>query len=121
MEYPSEVMWLNLMAYAKIPVGMSTYDRIISKYPEYFPKEYERKTRWESIPNYVHEARSREFWEFYEELYKGEPGYSGLASMLNNTKEYQEWEAANKRLLPIIKAKEDELEKKYYSKYLDKK
>lgn len=114
---PSEVLFLKMAAHFGIPIGLSTYEKTIEKYPDYFPDEYARKKKWEAIPKEVHDAKFKEYWEFHEKLWKDEPKSGGIMSMINNPEEYQKWNEAYQRLSPIEEAKEKELRKKYYAQY----
>ncbi len=114
---PQEVVALKMAAYNNVPVGLSTYKRIINKYPGYFPEEYVHNKKWEAIPQEVHDAKFKEYWEFYDKLWENEPKSPGIMAHAMNTKEAQEWNKAYERLRPIEKKKEDELYNKYYSKY----
>lgn len=114
---PSEVVALRIAAHNNVPVGLSTYKRIINKYPDYFPNEYAHQKKWDSIPQEVHDAKFKEYWEFYDKLWESEPKSPGIMAHAMNTKEAQEWNEAYERLRPIEKKKEDELYNKYYSKF----
>lgn len=54
-DIPSEVLWVFALQYSCTPVGTSVFEeceRIIAKYPEFFPWE----TKYNSIPQEVHDA-----------------------------------------------------------------
>ncbi len=114
---PYEVIFLKMAAVNRIPVGLSVYNRIINKYPDYFPSEYAHNKKWESIPKEVHDAKFKEWFEFKDKLWENEPKSPGIMAHARNTKEAQEWNEAYERLRPIEKKKEDELYNKYYSKF----
>jgi len=116
-DLPSEVLFLKMAAAYGWPVGSSLYIETIEKYPEYFPKEYDRHKRWSEIPQEVHEAYVKELIEFKDKLWEGEPKSGGIMSAANNDEQYKKFSEAFDRLYPIEVAKEKELSKKYYSKY----
>lgn len=56
---PNEVVWVYIIQWGKQAVGSNTYEemeRIIEKYPKYFPWEH----KYKSIPKEIHEAYRRE-------------------------------------------------------------
>lgn len=58
-DIPSEVSWALVIIQTNQEIGCDTYEeieRIIAKYPEYFPWE----TKYNSIPKEVHEAYIKE-------------------------------------------------------------
>lgn len=117
-DIPHKVLCLQLAGAMNIPVGSSFYNEVITEYPEYFPVEAERKRKWDAIPQSVHDAHWKELQEFTDELWKDQPRHTGgIFGMMNNTPEYQKYEAARERLRPIEEAKEKELRKKYYGPY----
>lgn len=59
-DIPDEVWWVTVMQMQPY-IGMSAYEKmteIMARYPEYFPWE----TKYNSIPNDVHEAFRNECW-----------------------------------------------------------
>lgn len=114
---PAKVFYLKMCAQAKIPIGISLYNEIITEYPEYFPEETEHRRKWELIPQFVHDAYWKERNEFREELWRDEPKSVGIFGMLHNTEEYQKYDEAYQRLKPIEKAKNKELHAKHYAQY----
>lgn len=117
-ETPSEVLWLMAMGCAKHPISVTQYEEIVKRNPTYFPKEYDRIVKWESIPKEVHEAHDKELSEFMTNVWKDEPKSPGIMGIIDNTDAAKEYNKAHDRIWPLIEAKSKELSKKYYDKYL---
>lgn len=117
IKLPAKVLYLQLAAARGIPVGGGFFDEVITEYPEYFPKEAERKRKWDAIPKEVHEAHWKEYNEFRNELWKDVQCGGGLMEAINHTEAYQKWQKMYERLNPLEEIKLKELHKKYYSKY----
>lgn len=122
-DIPTEVLWVHLLPPM---VGSDTYneaERIIAKYPKYFPWE----TKYNSIPSEVHLAYRREKYPGFDKpiVCSGE----GLLSKIDNEvfmyKEYTneeiiKWFEDLRKIdesEKIKKQKDKELWDKYYGKY----
>lgn len=56
---PPLVLFVKGMAMIGQPISYKTWEEVMTKYPEYFPEEVERKRKWDAIPASVH----KEYWD----------------------------------------------------------
>lgn len=119
LDAPAEVLHLAMASHFNIPIGVSVYENTIKKYPEYFPKEYNRMMAWESIPQETHDEYWAEHKELDAELKKDEPKKDGgIFEAMNNTPEFQVWKKwFDNDYYPKFEVMQNKLHKKYYSKY----
>ena len=110
---PSLVQFIWACSINKRPIGMSLYDEAIEKHPEYFPEEVEHRRKWDLIPEEVHEAYRKEYWEMVNEIEKDLPEKTGLMGAVFNDEYHKEWS----KLQPLIREKEKEIHNKHYKKY----
>lgn len=117
-EAPNLIKYIYLYSLADVPIGLSTLEKGINEYPEYFPKEIERREKWNAIPQEVHDTYFKEFFELENQFKKDIPhSGKGILFYIDHPKEFEEYEnameVANKKLQPLHK----QLHEKHYSKY----
>lgn len=117
IDIPEEVLYVKIATMCSIPIGGSVYSRIITKYPECFPEETEHRRKCEAIPQKVHDDYNKEFWELREYVYKDSLPGLGMGYWSKHPEEYEKFRESRKIPDKIMKEKEKELHKKYYSKY----
>ena len=114
---PDKVLYVQMCASLGHPIGIRLYEETITEYPEYFTREVEIRKKWASIPEEVHEQHRNELNNFRSELWKDSPPPGGIMSAINNDENYQKWSKSYEERRPLEIKKEEELHKKYYSKY----
>lgn len=120
-DYPHLIKYLYVASKMKFTVGSNQVEEAMEKHPEYFVEELERRRKWDSIPQEVHDDYWKEYSEKDEEHWKefrGKYKKAGLMYLLNadnnERNQYsQDWNAYYSSWKPV----EKELHVKYYSKY----
>ncbi len=114
---PAKVQFVHIMAASNQPIGISLYQEVLDEHPEYFPEEVEHQKKWRGIPQDVHDAYWKEYWELDKEIMKDVPPSKGLVYYCSHQKESVEYrkklDEAIEKGKPLRKALHD----KYYGKY----
>lgn len=114
---PIKVQQVYMMLIVNQFVSSSLYRECVDKYPDYFPEEVEHKNKWNSIPQEIHDAYWKEYWELEEQIMKDVPPSKGVTGWINDkegyNKWYKKWFDAKEKGKPL----HEDLHKKYYSKY----
>ena len=110
-----QFLWINSMG--DFPIGLSAYQKAMREHPEYFPDEIARQERWDKVPQEVHDAYWKEFWQMSNELHKDSTPNKGMIYWCDHPEEYEKWKKDWDKIRPIEEQKEKELHKKYYEPY----
>ena len=115
---PGEVLYLKCAAHLRMPVGVSTYERIINQYPEHFKEEHEHRRKWAQIPQSVHDAYHEEYEQLTRSLYDSVPHWGkGLWWMMQNLEHESEFREGLAKIRPEVDRIKEELKAKYYKPY----
>lgn len=108
---PAEIVMLKY-----ITIGISQYEKLLEKYPEWFPDVLDWREKMSKVPQKVHDAYNQECTEFSTANFSNGPyGGMGILWYLDHPKEFaerQEWLKQNPNHLNT-----DHIFNKHYKPY----
>lgn len=107
---PYIIKHLYIAGHHKTPISRNLFEKAINEHPEYFTEEIERRRKWASIPQSVHDEYDLEFNAHFREM----PKTRGILSMLDFNSEKSKKEIED---LKIWWSKGDKIYNKHYSGY----
>lgn len=114
---PRLIQHIYTFGFLEKPIGLSTYEEALEKYPEYFPQEIEHRKKWDAIPQKVHDDYWQEYTELNKIIMKDLPESKGISYYMDNMDEFYEWDNKSKELKKKGRHLYKQLHEKYYSKY----
>ncbi len=118
LDAPLNVQYVYIRTLLGQPVSATLLNEAITESPSYFPEEAEEKRKWDAIPQDVHAAYWKEYWELHNSLCKDIPHYGmGILYYTEHPQEYMEYTKAMDIVSSKLELLKKELHLKYYSKY----
>ncbi len=111
-DMPMEVFAFKLQQF----YGSAQMNRMIEKYPEWFPEEVEHRRKWALVPEEVKDAHVKEWMVAYNEATGAIPAGGIMAHIMDSEYSrnwHQKYSEAMEKLKPIEKA----IHEKHYGKY----
>lgn len=114
---PTLVKKVQLALYHKQPIPPEIIEDVLTKYPQYFSKEVEKRKAWASIPESVKEAYTKDWTANHVKLFSDFDKKAKYLSLSINPKlEEQKLQKEYDQL----RLKEIVVEKKLHRKYYEK-
>lgn len=113
---PPDVLYLLAIKSVGGTIGVSLYNEILEKHPEWFPEETEFRRKWGAIPQQIKDAY---FKEVSEINHYGGHEYSGrgLTWYMEHPQEYAEYDKWLSLKIEESVKKEKKLHDKYFKEY----